>query len=159
MAGARYRLTAKLQQDIVAFILAGGFSHVAAEAAGLPREVFIRWMERGEQPKAPPKYRAFARAVRKAEAQARLHAETNVRTDKPLDWLKCGPGKESADRPGWTNPGKANSTANADKSDQGQTWSDILHLFGRCAEQLAAYPDARTALADWLTQLSESAKK
>ena len=38
--------------------------------------------------------------------QARLHAELTALTDKPLDWLKAGPGKDSADNPGWTNPGK-----------------------------------------------------
>ena len=41
-----------------------------------------------------------------AQVQARLHAELTARSDKPLDWLKAGPGKDAADNPGWTNPGK-----------------------------------------------------
>jgi hypothetical protein len=152
MARARYRLTLALQEKIAAFIRAGGFAHVAAEAAGLPREVFARWLERGERPDAPANYRAFARAIREAEAQARLQAELNVRGDKPLDWLKAGPGKANPDNPGWGNPGKAGSAA-VEKTDRAQVWSEMMHLFGRCAEQLAAYPDARAALSAWLASL------
>jgi hypothetical protein len=154
MARQRYRLTVALQEKIAAFIRAGGFAHVAAEAAGLPREVFARWLERGEQPGAPANYRTFARAIREAEAQARLQAELNVRSDKPLDWLKAGPGKASADNPGWSNPCKSGSTTTAEKKDRAQVWGEVMHLFGRCAEQLAAYPDARAALSAWLVGLS-----
>lgn len=154
MAGPRYRLTLALQEKIVAFIRAGGFAHVAAEAAGLPREVFARWLARGERGGAPANYRAFARAVREAEAQARLHAELNVRDVKPLDWLKAGPGKTTTDNPGWSNPGKAGAvSADAGKGDRAQMRSEVMHLLGRCAEQLAAYPDARAALSAWLAAL------
>ena len=156
MARARYRLTLALQEKIVAYIRAGGYAHIAAEAAGLPREVFARWLARGESAGAPAIYRAFARAIREAEAQARLQAELNVRCDKPLDWLKAGPGKASADNPGWGNPGKAGV---ADKIDRAQIWSEVLHLFGRCAEQLAGYPDARAALSAWLASLPPSGEK
>lgn len=159
MARQRYRLTVALQEKIAAFIRAGGFAHVAAEAAGLPREVFARWLERGERPGAPANYRTFARAIREAEAQARLQAELNVRSDKPLDWLKAGPGKASTDNPGWSNPGKAGSTATADKTDRAQVWAEVMHLFGRCAEQLAAYPDARAALSAWLMSLTSPDEK
>jgi hypothetical protein len=154
MARARYRLTLALQEKIAAFIRAGGFAHVAAEAAGLPRELFTRWLTRGERADAPANYRAFARAIREAEAQARLQAELNVRKDKPLDWLKSGPGKASADNPGWGNPGKTGGT----EIERTQVWSEMLHLFGRCAEQLAAYPDARAALSAWLAALPQDEK-
>jgi hypothetical protein len=158
MARQRYRLTLALQEKIAAFIRAGGFAHVAAEAAGLPREVFARWLERGERADAPASYRTFARAIREAEAQARLQAELNVRSDKPLDWLKAGPGKARSDNPGWSNPDKAGSMAAAEKTDPAQVWAEVMHLFGRCAEQLAAYPDARAALSDWLAGLSPDEK-
>jgi hypothetical protein len=156
MARARYRLTLALQEKIAAFTRAGGFAHVAAEAAGLPREVFARWMARGERADAPASYRAFARAIREAEAQGRLQAELNVRNKKPLDWLKSGPGKASADNPGWGDP--KSGAAGADKIDPAQVWSEVLHLFGRCAEQLAAHPDARAALSTWLAALPPDEK-
>ncbi|MHB1423487.1 MAG: hypothetical protein ACYC3I_09895 [Gemmataceae bacterium] len=160
MARARYRLTLALQEKIASFIRAGGFAHVAAEAAGLPREVFARWLERGERPGAPANYRNFARAIREAEAQARLQAELSVRGDKPLDWLKAGPGKASRDNPGWSNPGKAGAAdaAGADKAERVQVWCEVLNLFGRCAEQLAAYPEARAALSAWLAALPPGEK-
>jgi hypothetical protein len=154
MARSRYRLTAALQEQIVAYIRAGGFPHVAAEAAGLPRQVFTRWLNRGQRADAPLAYRAFARAVMEAQAQARLHAELTAMTDKPLDWLKAGPGKDSADNPGWTNPGKPRSAA--DGSDKGQIWAEVLALLGRCADALAAYPDAHAALAALLAELPQT---
>jgi hypothetical protein len=157
MARARYRLTLALQEKIAAFIRAGGFAHVAAEAAGLPREVFARWLARGEGADAPANYRGFARAIREAEAQGRLQAELNVRKAKPLDWLKAGPGKARADNPGWGDSSKGGTSA-TDKIDPAQVWSEVLHLFGRCAEQLAAYPDARAALSAWLTALPPDEK-
>ncbi len=69
MARPRYRLTPALQEQIVAYIRAGGFPHVAAEAAGLPRRVFKRWLERGQRSDAPPDYRAFALAVMEAQCR------------------------------------------------------------------------------------------
>lgn len=155
MARARYRLTPALQEQIVAFIRAGGYPHVAAEAAGLPRDVFDKWMQRGQAARAPAAQRAFARAVMEAQAQARLHAELAARKDKPLDWLKAGPGKVSAVNPGWSNPGKARDASNvkADKAERLRTWCAVIHLLGCCVEQLAPYPEARTALAAWLKQL------
>jgi hypothetical protein len=155
MARPRYRLTPALQEQIVAFIRAGGYPHVAAEAAGLPRDVFERWMERGRQARASAAYRAFAQAVQEAQAQARLHAELTTMTDKPLDWLKAGPGKDSTANPGWTNPGKPRdaSAAKANKAEQLRVWCAMLDLLGRCVEQLAPYPEARAALAAWLKKL------
>jgi hypothetical protein len=155
MARSRYRLTPALQEQIVAFIRAGGYPHVAAEAAGLPRDVFERWMERGQRAGAPAAYRDFARAIKEAQAQARLHAELTAMTDKPLDWLKAGPGKDSAANPGWTNPGKPRdaSAAGTDKTERLRIWCAVLDLLGRCVEQLAPYPEARAALAAWLKEL------
>src|SRR5438105_549052 len=95
----RHTLTPAVEQALVAYIRAGGFPHVAAEAAGVPREVFADWMRKGEQPGARGQYRNFALAVRQAVAHARLGAEVSVRTDKPLDWLRNGPGRETADSP------------------------------------------------------------
>jgi hypothetical protein len=159
MPGSRYKLTAAIREKIVSYIRAGGFPHVAAEAAGLPPEVFKSWMQQGEHPKGRPHYRAFARAVHKAASEARLGAETKACQDKPLDWLKSGPGKENEDKPGWTNPLRAGHAAGARKVDPAVVWSEVLDLFGRCAEQLAPYPEARAALADWLDRLDRAAEK
>jgi hypothetical protein len=129
---------------------------VAAEAAGLPQEVFARWRARGRRSDAPPAYRNFERAICEAEAQARLDTEVKVRTDKPLDWLKAGPGKDRADSPGWTNPGKPRTSAGG--ADAESLRAQMLQLLGRCVEKLQDYPEARAALAAWLAGLPDAAK-
>jgi hypothetical protein len=157
MARSRHQLTPALQEKIVAFIRAGGYPHVATEAAGLPREVFARWRARGRRTDAPPAYREFERAICEAEAQARLDTEVNVRKEKPLDWLKAGPGKDRADSPGWTNPGKPRTSAGG-SADVQSLRAQLLHLLGRCAEKLQDYPEARATLAAWLASSLDSAK-
>jgi hypothetical protein len=157
MPRSRYHLTPELQKNIVSFIRAGGFPHVAAEAAGLPREVFARWRARGRRKDAPPAYRDFERAVCEAEAQARLDTEASVRKGKPLDWLKAGPGKDRADNPGWTCSGK--SRASSGKGAEAEKlWSQLLHVLGRCAEKLQDFPEARATLAAWIAELPDCAK-
>ena len=151
MARSRHQLTPALQEKIVAFIRAGGYPHVATEAAGLPREVFARWRARGRRTDAPPAYREFERAICEAEAQARLDTEVNVRKEKPLDWLKAGPGKDRADNPGWANPGKQRS-ASAAGLDREQILVELFALVGEALEQLEAHPEAGAVLAGWLAK-------
>lgn len=157
MPRSRYHLTPALQEKIVSFIRAGGYPHVAAEAAGLPRQVFARWRARGRRADAPPAYRDLERAICEAEAQARLDTEVKVRTDKPLDWLKAGPGKDRDDNPGWTNSGKPRTSAGG-SADIESLRAEMLHLLGRCALKLQDYPEARAALAAWLAGLTDSEK-
>jgi hypothetical protein len=116
MPPSHFRLTPAVEQTIVAYIRGGGFPNVAAEAAGIPAAVFARWMRRGERRRAPEQFRAFALAVRQAVAQARLGAEVAVRDDKPLDWLRSGPGKETTNRIGWTGPVRPRPTPAAGTS-------------------------------------------
>jgi hypothetical protein len=158
MARSRHTLTPALHEQIVAFIRGGGYPHVAAEAAGLPRQVFAHWLRRGQKADAPPNYRAFAQAVMEAHAQARLQAELEAKTDKPLDWLKAGPGKDSADNPGWTNTGKPH-TASAKGPDREQILVELFALVGECVGQLESQPDARALLSDWITKRASDRPK
>lgn len=95
-------LTPVLAETITAYIRAGGYPHVAAEAAGVPRRVFQRWLRRGRRRHAPKELQDLCRAVLQAHAQARLKAEIAILDHKPLDWLRYGPGKETNNIPGWT---------------------------------------------------------
>src|SRR5215470_8351145 len=104
MPSPRHTLTTQVEEKILAFIRAGGYPHVAAEAAGVPRAVFEGWLGQGRRTGRPTKYRTFPEAVQQARAQARLKAETTAFKDKPLDWLKSGPGRETSDCTGWTGP-------------------------------------------------------
>lgn len=102
MATASIKLTAAVQRDIVAFVRAGAYPGTAAEAAGVPQEVFRHWMELGAKRRGPKRYRAFRAAVVEAAAQARVTAELAVFQDDPKTWLTKGPGRETADTPGWS---------------------------------------------------------
>ena len=92
-----------------AFIRAGGFPHVAAEAAGIPADVFDAWLARGARKvrrDSNPLYRHLRDEVRTAKAQARLKAEMAVLEDNPAKWLQQGPGKEKPEQEGWTSRNK-----------------------------------------------------
>jgi hypothetical protein len=139
--------TPELQQSICAFIRAGGFPRVAAEAAGVPAAVFERWLRRGKRRRAPDCYRAFAEAVAQARAQARLAAELQAFEKRPLDWLKCGPGRETAADPGWASAPKPVSRGGAD-ADTPSLPPEVLAVFQRLLEVLAPFPEARALAQD-----------
>jgi hypothetical protein len=74
-------LTRQVIQQITSFIRAGGHPHVAAEAAGIPKEIFDAWMRLGcpvrrpKGSKANPEYLVLWRQVMQARGQAQLRAE------------------------------------------------------------------------------------
>ena len=86
-------------------------------------------------------------AVRQAQAQARLGAEVSARNDKPLDWLRNGPGRETADQRGWTS----NARPSASKaSGAALLQAEVRDLMGRVMAALEAHPEVRAALAEEL---------
>jgi hypothetical protein len=146
---SHYKLTIEVQSEICAFIRAGGFPHVAAEAAGIPKDVFESWLARGRKRGKRNAYHDFADAIRQAVAQARLAAEIKAFQDDPVTWLKQGPGKETADSPGWTTTVKpiireGNQTINVLLSPEMQG------VFAAILQVLAPYPEARAAVAQAL---------
>jgi len=148
---SRHPLTPDVQAAICRYILSGGFPHVAAQAAGVPRRVFERWLRLARCRRPRRKYRLFYEAVMQARAQVRLAAEGKALAKDPLAWLKSGPGRDSLDAPGWTNPAK----------DQGQGDSEAVNLLMRRETQglvalllrvLQPFPEVRAAVADALTR-------
>jgi hypothetical protein len=135
-----HRLTPALQQAIAAYIRAGGFEHVAAEAAGVPRRVFDKWLHAGQRKEGRKVYRRFVAAVRQAGAQARLGAEIAVLKAKPLDWLKCGPGKERPGNPGWSTAARAQSRGN---ETHPLMLPEMQRLVATLLGALSPYPEAR----------------
>ena len=61
MAGNINQLATDKAQQILSFIRAGAFPLVAAEAAGVPREVYQKWIDSGESRRRREPYRSFAR--------------------------------------------------------------------------------------------------
>jgi hypothetical protein len=111
-------------KSIVAAIHHGAYPIVAAEAVGIPREVFADWLRRASSKRASPRFRQFRDQVREAIATARLAAETYTLKHDPLFWLKYGPGRETAEIPGWSNAVKPPL---ADEPESQSTAEDI-HL-------------------------------
>jgi hypothetical protein len=140
----RIPLTPAIVQQIVAGIRAGAYPHVAAEAAGVPAATFADWLQRGEQNHR--RYREFAAQVRQAQAQARLKAEIDARAADPRFWLRHGPGKETPEVPGWTQPVKVLHRA-ASPGDDPFGSAEWALLWTTILAALQDFPDARRALA------------
>jgi hypothetical protein len=149
MAGSRRALTPDVEQQILNFIGAGGFPHVAAEAAGVPKSLFDNWIERGARPGSREPYRSFAQRVSQTAARARLKAEIEAREKDPRFWLMHGPARESADSPGWSSQVKPLSDTQSGGAaapmlaEVNQVWRKIL-------EKLERFPDARVAVIEAL---------
>lgn len=98
------------QQDVFAqiknFIVAGAFSWVAAQAAGVTSQTFNKWMMKGRMDVAAGRisiYSRFFREIMQAQALARLQVEITVKSQDPKFWLNHGPGKTRQGEPGWTD--------------------------------------------------------
>lgn len=150
------RPTPELIRAIVAFIRAGSFPQVAAEAAGLPVEQFEEWMERGAREKAAPSFRRFREAIRKAQAEARITVEVELRQSKPLDWLRCGPGKPGDLGDGWTTPLKGTTLGGARELDL-LSMPLTQEVIARVLTVLAPHPELRQMVAGSLDDLSSPA--
>jgi hypothetical protein len=104
-AGRRTLLTPELQTQICAFIRAGTYDYVAAEASGISRRTLFEWLERGERPSKrgrTPVYEQFALAIRRAQAEARASAEVTVKKIDPKWWLSRMH-RERPEAPGWND--------------------------------------------------------
>jgi hypothetical protein len=139
----------KIAEQILAYIRAGGFPHIAAEAAGLLREVYWKWLKRGRTKNADASYRHFVLEVRQAIAQGRLAVELLVRDKDPKFWLKHGPGKETPGNPGWTGEVKPLPLPKGE-SVEITAHPQWLPLCGAILKALDSFPEARLAVAQAL---------
>jgi len=151
MSTVRFRPTEALISDIALRVQGGAFPHVAAEAAGVPAEVFHDWMERGSRPGAREPYRSLAERVRHAHGHARCMAEIALCKGNPRAWLLNGPGKNSDTLPGWSAPVKGQPRPERHAANP-LLEAPTQALLAKLLEVLAPYPDAHTALADALSE-------
>jgi hypothetical protein len=151
---ARISLTPAVEAKVLGYIRAGGFAHVAAEAAGVPRATFAAWLERGSRSGAREPYRSFVQRVQEALAQARLRAEIAVMDKTPLHWLRYGPGRETTEAPGWTGTVKP-APATPERKETVLTSPDWAEVWELLLAALEAFPEARAAVAEALGQLSQ----
>ena len=146
-------LTPAVEKMIAAYVRAGGYPHIAAEAAGVPRKVFQEWLRKGEAERPLKKYKGFVERLRQAEAQARLAAEAKALKEKPMDWLKAGPGKETPARPGWSALAKPH--AGAMKETPLLMRDDVQTFLRALLQALEPHPEARAAVAAVVRVLSD----
>ena len=144
--------TPERHRSIVAAIRAGSFAWIAAEANGISRATFKRWMSEGARSKRGP-LRTFAADISQARAQARLSAELEVRRAEPFAWLRYGPGRERVDEPGWTESKEINVTGAVDVVHS----IEWVRIAGAIDVALEPYPEARLALADALSKVEVAA--
>ncbi len=142
--------SAGVQRTIAAYVRAGAYPAVAAEAAGVPAAVFRAWMERGAGRRARAAYRAFRAAVIEASAQARVTAELACFTDDPKTWLTKGPGRETAETPGWSGVVRPVVALTDNRSVNLLTDPTSSALLTMMLAALAPYPEARRALIEAL---------
>jgi hypothetical protein len=152
MPEPHHDVTPEIQSRICALIRRGAFPEVAAEATGIPQATFRAWLAQGEQGDGGESLRAFAAEVREAAAQARVLAEIEVLKKHPEAWLKHGPGKETADTPGWTVTVRPQIT-NDNRTLNILLQPEMMGLFGALLQVLAPYPEARAAVAQALAGL------
>jgi len=146
VAALRFQVTEALIRDIALRVQGGAFPHVAAEAAGVPTEVFHDWMERGSRPGARDPYRALAERVRHAHGHARCMAEIALCKADPKAWLLNGPGKNSDSLPGWSAPVKGQAKPER-RAVNLLLEPQMQALLASLLEVLAPFPEARAALA------------
>jgi hypothetical protein len=146
----KLRLTPQLSQNIVAGIRSGGYAHVAAQAWRVPPEIFDDWLRRGSRKGAREPYASFAQDVLEARAQARLRAEIAAFAKDPKAWLHHGPGRESADNPGWSAQVKPAEVGAAESNPFLDP--DLLELFHQVLTLLTPFPEARRQLVQTLVE-------
>ena len=147
----RPKLTDAIEHRILVWIRSGVYPHVAAEAEGVPRQVFFRWLALGTHRSPPPgpRYRRFAENVRQAAAIGRLRVEIRALEKDPKFWLLSGPGKERPDNPGWTSAQKA---APLNEKREANLFDDpvLARLVEALLAALLPFPEARKAAAEAL---------
>jgi hypothetical protein len=145
MSAQRSRLTPELIISIESRVKGGAYPMVAAQACGIPPDVFQQWMDRGTSKPTRPPYREFADRIHAAVAYARCMAEIDMRTENPRGWLLNGPGKDSPSR-GWTGPARA-SLATPPEGVNLLMDPQFQELLARLLTALAPFPEARAAAA------------
>lgn len=101
------KLSPDIHRIIVAYVEAGSFDYVAAEAAGIDERTFRDWIARGEgrhpTRRKTPQLASLAAAVREARAKARASREIIVADRDPKFWLQHA-ARSKPGREGWSEP-------------------------------------------------------
>jgi len=79
------KLTSELQDRILKAVRAGNYAEAAARSCGIGVSTYYRWLQRGTlEPTGI--YAEFTEAIRRAEAEAEVHAVVILRRAMGQDW-------------------------------------------------------------------------
>jgi hypothetical protein len=149
-------LPAELEDRIVYAIVAGGYAHIAAQAAGVPLRQWRRWLALGRRPTGPLACQLLYHKVQQARAVARLKIEIEARDKDPRFWLKTGPGKDPEEGPGWST-GRAAPPRQRD--DVMFPFSSLKKLRALVRPYLNTNPRVETEFDQLCDDLSRAGKK
>jgi len=79
------KLNPAVSERIVQALRAGNYAEAACRAAGIGPSTYYRWLELGQSEDSGP-HRDFLEQVRRAEAEAEVHAVALLRRAMPEDW-------------------------------------------------------------------------
>jgi hypothetical protein len=96
--GRPSKFTAEVTETILAYLRAGTFPHIAAEAAGVGYSTMRAWLTSGD-----PAFREFQEAYTRVAALTRADAEQRLYRRNPLTWLKVM-ARSTPQGDGWTQP-------------------------------------------------------
>lgn len=97
------QLSPETYSKLIVFIRSGAFQEQAAKAIGVTPGTFRQWLSRGEEDVETETDTVFAKLyldVMQARGEARVFAETQVRSENPLAWLRYA-GRSRENEPGW----------------------------------------------------------
>jgi hypothetical protein len=116
-------LTPEVIKSVSTRVFGGAYVWVACAAEGIGPTTFYRWMQKGKKESEAVEDREeagevvevslhaqFYREVQRARAKARYAAESAVKKDNPLAWLRYGPGRDRPGEEGWTESNKVELT-------------------------------------------------
>ena len=148
--------TPEVEATIVAYVRAGGYLHVAVEAAGVPREVFEEWLRKGEAGR-PPQVQAIRRGAAEgggAGAAGRRDAGAQGQADR-LAQGRAGQGDAGPAR----LVGAGQAARGAAKETPLLLRADVQAFLRAVLEALEPHPEARAAVAAVLNGLREKQGK
>lgn len=137
--GRKSKLTPQLIDQLCRHLKTGTFDYAAAQAVGISKRTFYRWLEQGRQEEDALATREesgeeipdsdlslfwhFWHKVSQSTAIARIDAEKRVFTEDPFKWLRYGPGRERPGQPGWTDESTVN-VKNDQPTEYVLVWND-----------------------------------
>ncbi len=83
--GRKPKLTAEVQEKIIAAIRAGNYASVAAEYAGISERTFYNWLQWGQERGRGP-YFHFLQAVKTAERESEVRAVAIIQKHMDDNW-------------------------------------------------------------------------